>query len=269
MVNPPKGYGDWCSPRLKIVYSRNRFALCQVGAQNLAFRGLSCRRFNFPLEPTNLLGIEEEPQVTLARDLVMVEKQKPQLAAAPLNDQPDKASGPTEKAEADLEARILELGEDLGKEKSKSDDLFRRLQYLQADFENYRKRMEKEAREAERFGNERLLSDLLVVSDELGLAVKKAGENEQNPVLLEGVEMVLKRLQNLLVKEGVERIDGVGSKFTPELHEAALRVPSDEEEGTIVEEIRPGYLLKGRVLRPSIVKVAEKESAVETEEEKA
>jgi molecular chaperone GrpE len=193
----------------------------------------------------------------------MVEKQKPQLATAPLDDKRDKDS---EKAEADLETRILELGENLEKEKSKSDDLFRRLQYLQADFENYRKRMEKEAGEAKRFGNERLLSDLLVVNDELELAVKKAGENEQNPVLLEGVEMVLKRLQNLLGKEGVERIDGVGSKFTPELHEAALRVSSDEEEGTIVEEIRPGYLLKGRVLRPSIVKVAKNESSVESED---
>ena len=197
----------------------------------------------------------------------MVEKQKPQLATAPLDDKRDKDSELKEKAEADLETRILELGQDLEKEKSKSDDLFRRLQYLQADFENYRKRMEKEAGEAKRFGNERLLSDLLVVNDELELAVKKAGENEQNPVLLEGVEMVLKRLQNLLVKEGVERIDGAGSKYTPELHEAALRVASDEEEGTIVEEIRPGYLLKGRVLRPSIVKVAEKESTVESENE--
>jgi len=106
-----------------------------------------------------------------------------------------------------------------------------------------------------------------VVNDELELAVRRAGESEQNPVLLEGVEMVLKRLQNLLVKEGVERINGVGSKFSPDLHEAALRVPSDEEEGTIVGEIRPGYLLKGRVLRPSIVKVAEKESTVATEED--
>ena len=79
--------------------------------------------------------------------------------------------------------------------------------------------------------------------------------------------MVLKRLQSLLIKEGVERIQGVGSKFDPDLHEAALRTPSDEEEGTIVEEIRPGYLLKGRVLRASIVKVAEKQSKVETDGE--
>ena len=75
--------------------------------------------------------------------------------------------------------------------------------------------------------------------------------------------MVHKRLQGLLTKEGVQRIAGIGSKFSPDLHDAALRVPSDDEEGTIVEEIRPGYLLKGRVLRPSIVKVAEKPASEE------
>jgi molecular chaperone GrpE len=77
--------------------------------------------------------------------------------------------------------------------------------------------------------------------------------------------MVLKRLQGLLAKEGVEKIPGTGSMFNPEYHEAALRVVSDEDEGTVVEEIRQGYLLKGRVLRPSIVKVAEKQAVKETE----
>lgn len=153
---------------------------------------------------------------------------------------------------------------------SKSEDLFRRLQYLQADFENYRKRTEKEIGDVKRYGNERLLSDLLTVKDELELALAKAQESKQNPVLLDGVGMVLKRLTNLLSKEGVERIQSVGSKFNPEYEEAALRVPSDEDEGTVVEEVRPGYLLKGRVLRASIVKVAEKmlEGQSESEDRK-
>ncbi|HEX4921395.1 MAG TPA: nucleotide exchange factor GrpE, partial [Candidatus Bathyarchaeia archaeon] len=155
-------------------------------------------------------------------------------------------------------------------EQSKSDDLFRRLQYLQADFENFRKRAEKEMGDVKKYGNERLLSDLLTVKDELELALAKAQESKQNPVLLDGVGMVLKRLTNLLSKEGVEKIQSVGSKFNPEYEEAALRVPSDEDEDTVVEEVRPGYLLKGRVLRPSIVKVAEKmpEEQSESEEKK-
>lgn len=158
-----------------------------------------------------------------------------------------------------------QLVEALGIEREKSGDYLRRLQYLQADFENYRKRMEREVSEVRKYGNERLLADLLVVKDELELAYTKARESKQNPVLLEGVAMVMKRLQGLLSKEGVEKIPGSGAMFNPEVHEAALRVVSDEEDGTIVEEIRPGYLLKGKVLRPSIVKVAEKQSRKETE----
>jgi len=164
---------------------------------------------------------------------------------------------------SDLTAKISELAGELEAEKAKSDDYYRRLQYLQADFENYRKRVEKEMGEVKRMGNERLLSDLLLVNDELELALQRAREKNESPALLEGVGMVHKRLQGLLTKEGVQRIAGIGSKFSPDLHDAALRVPSERDEGTIIEEIRPGYLLKGRVLRPSIVKVAEKPASEE------
>jgi len=170
---------------------------------------------------------------------------------------------------AELTARVSELEEDLKAEKAKSDDYFRRLQYIQADFENYRKRIEKEVSDVKQMGNERLLSDLLVVNDELELALRIAKEKNENPVFLEGVGMVHRRLQGLLAKEGVQRIQSVGSKFSPDLHDAALRVPSDHEDGMIVEEIRSGYLLKGRVLRPSIVKVAEKQATVEAKPEES
>jgi molecular chaperone GrpE len=198
----------------------------------------------------------------------MVKKNEPQLATAPLAEETAGPQESVENREVALETRLAEVEEVLKSEKSRADDLFKRLQYLQADFENYRKRAEKEMGDAKRFGNERLLSDLLVVNDEMELALIKAGESGQSPAVVEGVGMVLKRLHSLLVKEGVERIPGVGSKFTPDLSEAALRVESaDAEEGAIVEEIRPGYTLKGRVLRPSIVKVAEKQSTVEPERE--
>ena len=162
--------------------------------------------------------------------------------------------------------RVSQLEEILEHEKAKSEDLLHRLQYLQADFENYRKRVEKEMGDVKRLSNERLLSDLLTVKDELDLAFAKARESKQNPVLLEGVGMIQKRLQNILSKEGVERIPGAGSMFDPDYHEAALRVVSDEEEGTVVEEVRAGYMLKGRVLRPSIVKVAGKQPMGENEQ---
>jgi molecular chaperone GrpE len=161
---------------------------------------------------------------------------------------------------------VSQLEEALEHEKEKSEDLLRRLQYLQADFENYRKRVEKEMGDVKRLSNERLLSDLLTVKDELDLAFAKARETKQNPVLLEGVGMIQKRVQNILSKEGVERIPSAGSRFNPDYHEAALRVVSDEEEGTVLEEVRAGYMLKGRVLRPSIVKVAGKQHREENEQ---
>ena len=175
-------------------------------------------------------------------------------------------AGQREDLASDATDRVSELEETLEHEKAKSVDLLRRLQYLQADFENYRKRVEKEMGDVKRSSNERLLSDLLTVKDELDLAFTKARESKQNPVLLEGVDMIQKRLQNILSKEGVERIPGTGSMFDPDYHEAALRVVSDEEEGTVVEEVRAGYTMKGRVLRPSIVKVAGKQPMEENEQ---
>ena len=185
--------------------------------------------------------------------------------------QPSKVSVAQEKPEQqestpDTLNQISQLEDALDHEREKSEDLLRRLQYLQADFENYRKRVEKEVGDVKRLSNERLLSDLLTVKDELDLAFAKAHENKQNPVLLEGVGMVQKRLQNILSKEGVERVPGEGSMFNPDYHEAALRVVSDEDEGTVVEEVRAGYMLKGRVLRPSIVKVAGKNLVEENEQ---
>ena len=170
-----------------------------------------------------------------------------------------------EETTTDVPSQVSQLEEALENEKERSADLLRRLQYLQADFENYRKRVEKEMGDVKKFSNERLLSDLLTVKDELDLAFAKARETKQSPVLLEGVGMVQKRLQNILSKEGIERVPGAGSMFNPDYHEAALKVASAEEEGTVVEEVRPGYMLKGRVLRPSIVKVAGKNLVEENE----
>jgi molecular chaperone GrpE len=174
-----------------------------------------------------------------------------------------------EESTTDVPSQVSQLAAALEDEKERSADLLRRLQYLQADFENYRKRVEKEMGDAKRFSNERLLSDLLTVKDELDLAFAKARETKQSPVLLEGVGMVQKRLQNILSKEGIERVPGAGSAFNPDYHEAALRVVSDEEEGTVLEEVRAGYMLKGRVLRPSIVKVAGKNLVEENESSEA
>ena len=196
----------------------------------------------------------------------MVSEKKRHLATETVEAQP-----PSKKPldGEDSETTLKELSAELEKEKSKSEDYLRRLQYLQADFENYRKRVEKEMSDNRLFGNQRILSDLIVVNDELELALREAEASGEDPTIVEGVGMVHKRLQSILSKEGVERIQSLGSKFNPDLHDAALRVVSDKEEGTIVEEIRQGYTLRGKVLRPSIVKVAENSAERESKSEKS
>jgi len=170
-------------------------------------------------------------------EVIMTGEKKIHLATETVEAQPP-AKKPVEKEEP--QAQLNEAQEELEKEKAKADDYLRRLQYLQADFENYRKRVEKEISDNRQFGNQRLLSDLIIVNDELELALREAEESKENPTILEGVGMVHKRLQTILSKEGVEKIQSTGSKFNPDLHDAALRVESDEAEGTIVEEIRQG-----------------------------
>ena len=198
--------------------------------------------------------------------MILVSEKKRHLATETVEAQP-----PSKKPldGEDPETTLKELSAELEKEKSKSEDYLRRLQYLQADFENYRKRVEKEMSDIRQFGNQRLLSDLIVVNDELELALREAEESGEDPTIVEGVGMVHKRLQSILSKEGVEKIHSLGSKFNPHLHDAALRVVSDKEEGTIVEEIRRGYTLRGKVLRPSIVKVAENSAERESKSEKS
>ena len=198
--------------------------------------------------------------------MILVGEKKRHLATETVEAQPP-SKKPLEGE--DKETTLKELRAELDKEKAKSEDYLRRLQYLQADFENYRKRVEKEMSDIRQFGNQRLLSDLIVVNDELELALREAEESREDPTIVEGVGMIHKRLQSILSKEGVEKIHSIGSKFNPDLHDAALRVVSDKEEGTIVEEIRRGYTLRGKVLRPSIVKVAENSAERESKSEKS
>src|SRR5215472_9521848 len=103
----------------------------------------------------------------------MVEEDDSQVTTAPLEEPRDGEPEPVEEKKKNLHAQIAELEEELNKQKARAEDLFKRLQYLQADFENYRRRSEKDVGDARRFGNERLLSELLVVNDEMELALAK------------------------------------------------------------------------------------------------
>ncbi len=154
-------------------------------------------------------------------------------------------------------SRVKRLQKALKEEQEKSNEYLNRLKYLQADFENYRKRIEKEIRETTQYSNEKLIVNLLSVLDELELALSSGRETENKQALLEGVEMTLKKMFAALGQEGLKRIEAVGKSFDPKLHEVALKVPTNEDnEDIVVEEIRKGYTLRDRVIRPSIVKIA-------------
>jgi molecular chaperone GrpE len=103
----------------------------------------------------------------------------------------------------------------------------------------------------------RLIQDMLTIVDELELASKAAKNTESASAVAEGLEIVLKKLRDLLAREGLSKIEAIGKKFDPTLHEVVERVPcNDKEEGTILEEVREGFTMKGRLVRPSIVKIA-------------
>lgn len=134
------------------------------------------------------------------------------------------------------------------------DENLLRLKYLQADFENYRKRVEKEARESEEVSLRRFVTGLLRILDELELAVQSARAGNESE-FLDGVKMVYKNFSAALEAEGLERIEAVGKKFDPAYHEAVESEPGEEERNVVIAEIRPGYSFRGRVIRPSLVKV--------------
>jgi molecular chaperone GrpE len=157
-------------------------------------------------------------------------------------------------------------------EKKRSEDYLTRLKYLQADFDNLNKRFDREAEQIKCYCTERLVVQLLDVVDELELAIKNGEISTSTETFLEGVEMTLKKFRKVLEQEGVSPIDNPEGKiFDAARHHAISTVERDDDaESTVVEEIRKGYLMKGKVIRPSIVKVAikHKSNGNQTEEKK-
>lgn len=126
----------------------------------------------------------------------------------------------------------------------------------QADYENYRKRVEKEKHHERRRGLEQLLESLLPVLDAFDLALA-SNSRGASPEYLKGFELTRRQLWDVLSKEGVQRIEAVGKEFNPHLHHALERVETTEhDDGVVVAELQPGYIFHDRVLRPAMVRVA-------------
>jgi molecular chaperone GrpE len=161
---------------------------------------------------------------------------------------------PIEVEEASAEQAEADLSADLAALAKERDELRTLAQRVQADFENYRKRMLREQTEAIGRANEGLLEQLLPVVDSFELALHQLGEADDQ--VRKGVELVFSELVNVLEKAGLERIDAAGVPFDPNVHEAVMQEGGDDGEPVVTETVRTGYRLKGRLLRPAMVKVA-------------
>lgn len=147
--------------------------------------------------------------------------------------------------------------DELEKLRSERDNLFDRLARLQAEFDNYRKRAARENADFRDFAVADAAHTLLPVIDNFSLALKNVSAKPED--LRKGVELIHKQLQDVLQKLNVERIPAQGQPFDPNVHEAIEVVESnDVPDHHVLEELQPGYRIKGRLLRPAMVRVAKK-----------
>nr|WP_285847422.1 nucleotide exchange factor GrpE [Heyndrickxia ginsengihumi] len=146
-------------------------------------------------------------------------------------------------------AKIKELEE-------KIDEYENRYVRLRADFDNFRRRVDLDKQASEKYRAQHLITNLLPAIDNFERALQMASEDEQTKQLLQGMEMVYRNILEALKKEGVEPIEALGKEFDPHYHQAIMQAQEEDvESNIIVEEFQKGYILKDRVIRPSMVKV--------------
>ncbi len=162
---------------------------------------------------------------------------------------------------------VEEIKGQLEKEKEKVETTLSKMKYLQADFDNYQKRTNREVEQLLRIGSERIILRLLDILDNLKRATESHNDELATTGVLDGILMIRDDVKGLLESEGVKEIETLGKKFDPALHEAvSFREMSDLDEGSIISEARKGYLLHEKVVRTSMVEVARKVRIVDSDE---
>ena len=186
----------------------------------------------------------------------------------------EQQEGKPEKEEGEevevLRAELESIKSELRRAKESSESSLTKMRYLMADFDNYRKQMEKQlASKAESIKAELLLKFLNIRDDYIrALSMAKQSKSDKE-VVIEGLEGILKNIDSLLTSEGVREIEAIGTPFDPNVHDAiAYSERNDLAENTVTAEIRKGYMLNGRVLRPSLVEISKivKNSVNDTKE---
>lgn len=159
--------------------------------------------------------------------------------------------------QSDADPATASLEEQIRKLAAEKDELRDTLLRRQADFENYRKRNERERDQERHRGIEHMIKTLLPVLDAFDNALSSAEKDSAAAEYVTGFELIRRQLWDLLSKQGLARIESVGKEFNPHFHHAIARVETAEQpDNTVVDELQPGYLLHERVLRPAMVRVA-------------
>ena len=156
-------------------------------------------------------------------------------------------------AEAESGKECGEESKEEVREEGKEEDNDLRYLRLMADFQNYKRRVEKEKKDLYAYANENIMSDLLTVMDNF----ERALEHDADENFKEGIEMIFKQLQDALEKSGLAEIPALGEDFDPNVHNAVMAEETEDyESGKVSGVMQKGYTLNGKVIRPSMVKVA-------------
>jgi molecular chaperone GrpE len=158
-----------------------------------------------------------------------------------------------------LKEELQSVKDELRRARESSEDSLNKLKYLMADFDNYRKQMDRQATSKTESAKAELLLKFLNIRDDYLRALSVAKQCKTEPVVIEGLEGILRNIDSLLASEGVREIETVGTPFDHNVHDAIAHSERDGvEENTVTAEIRKGYMLNSKVLRPSLVEIAKK-----------
>ena len=158
-----------------------------------------------------------------------------------------------------LTQELTSTREELHKAQESSDNNLNKLKYMMADFDNYRKQIEKQVASKIESDKAELLVKFLNIRDDYLQALKMAKQSNSDAVVVEGLEGILKNIDYLLKSEGIMEIETIGTPFDPNVHDAISFSYSDNvPNNTVTNEIRKGYMLNNKVLRPSLVEISKK-----------
>jgi molecular chaperone GrpE len=158
-----------------------------------------------------------------------------------------------------LSEELKYVKEELSRVRESSQSNLNKLKYLMADFDNYRKQMEKQVASKVESSKAEVLLKFLSIRDDYLRALEIAKQSMSEGVVLEGLEAILKNLDSLLKSERVMEIETIGTPFDPNIHDAlSFSYRDDVPENTVTGEIRKGYMLNNKVLRPSLVEISKK-----------